>query len=58
MTVYDNIAVALEIQKGNNKDAIDKKIKEVLEYVNLEEYENRKVTELSGGQRQRVQERL
>ena len=54
MTVYDNIAVALEIQKGNNKDAIDKKIKEVLEYVNLEEYENRKVTELSGGQRQRV----
>lgn len=31
-----------------------KKIKEVLEYVNLEEYENRKVTELSGGQRQRV----
>ena len=54
MTVYDNIAVALEIQKGNNKDAIDKKIKEVLEYVNLEEDENRKVTELSGGQRQRV----
>lgn len=54
MTVYDNIAVALEIQKGNNKDAIDKKIKEVLEYVNLEEYENRKVTGLSGGQRQRV----
>ncbi|MFR4021608.1 MAG: ATP-binding cassette domain-containing protein [[Eubacterium] siraeum] len=29
-------------------------MKEVLEYVNLEEYENRKVTELSGGQRQRV----
>lgn len=27
MTVYDNIAVALEIQKGNNKDAIDKKLK-------------------------------
>lgn len=54
MTVYDNIAIALEIQKGNSKDTIDEKIKEVLNYVGLPGYEKRKVTELSGGQRQRV----
>lgn len=54
MTVYDNIAIALEIQKENNAKIIRNKVSEVLEYVDLKGYEHRKVTELSGGQRQRI----
>lgn len=53
LNIYDNIAFGLKIKKMN-KQTIDKKVKEMLRLVNLQEYENRSVESLSGGQQQRV----
>ena len=53
MTVYKNMAFALELRKMSKAD-IDKKVHEVAEILELEPYLNRKPKELSGGQRQRV----
>ncbi len=53
MNVYENIAFGLKIRKMD-KDYIDKKVKKVLELVNLKGYEKRKIDSLSGGQQQRV----
>lgn len=53
MNIYDNIAFGLK-QKKTPKDKIDKKVKRVLALVDLEGFEQRKVTTLSGGQQQRV----
>ena len=50
-TVYKNIALALELQ---GKRVEPEKIKKALSEVELDGYENRKVSELSGGQKQRV----
>lgn len=52
-TVYDNIAFPLEIQ-GIAKASIDKKVKELLELVGLEDRSNHYPAQLSGGQKQRV----
>lgn len=52
-TVYDNIAFPLEIQ-GVAKASIDKKVKELLELVGLEDRSNHYPAQLSGGQKQRV----
>lgn len=52
-TVYDNIALPMECWGYNKKD-IDKKVKELLELVELKEKINSKPRELSGGQKQRV----
>lgn len=49
--VYENIALALELQ---HKEADDKKIDELLEKLDLKNLKNRKINELSGGQKQRV----
>ena len=49
LNVYDNIAVALNLQGEKNVS-----VNKVLSQVGLEGFENRKVTELSGGQRQRI----
>jgi sulfate transport system ATP-binding protein len=51
MTVYDNIAFGLRIR---NKNDIDNRIKELLEIVHLEKFDDRYPHQLSGGQQQRV----
>ena len=53
MTVADNIAFGLEVQKKSKKE-IDARVKELLEVVSLEGLEKRHPHQLSGGQRQRV----
>ena len=50
-TVAENVSLALEIQ---GKQASEEEISQALKSVDLEGYENRKVTELSGGQKQRI----
>ena len=51
--VFDNIAFGLRISKVDEKE-IEKRVKEMLELVNLKGFEKRDVTHLSGGQQQRV----
>ena len=53
MNVADKIGYGLKIRKAP-KAEIKKKVKEMLELVQLEGYEKRKPSELSGGQKQRV----
>ena len=53
MNVFDNIAYSLKIKK-KPRDEIAKKVKEMLELVQLNGYEYRKPDALSGGQKQRV----
>ena len=53
MTVYQNIAFGLK-QDGLSKSAIDERIKEVLNLVQLSGIDDRKPDQLSGGQKQRV----
>ena len=53
MTVYNNMAFALKIQKVP-KDEIDRRIHEAAAILGLEPYLQRKPKALSGGQRQRV----
>ena len=53
MNVYKNIAFPLKMV-GLEKEAIDKKVREAAEILNLTEYLERKPAQLSGGQRQRV----
>lgn len=53
MNIFDNIAFGLK-QKKAPKNVIEKKVKKVLELVDLEGFENRRVSTLSGGQQQRV----
>lgn len=53
LTVGENIAFALELQ-GYNKDNINERIKKILHQVELDNYENRKISEISGGEKQRI----
>ena len=53
MNVYENIAFGLK-QKKMDKNIITRKVKRVLELVDLEGFERRGVQTLSGGQQQRV----
>ena len=54
MTVYDNIAFGLKIQKLK-KDEIDKKVRDIARKVDLSDEQLQKaVSQLSGGQQQRV----
>ena len=52
-TVYHNIALPLILAKAP-KDAIGKKVDEVLKFVGLEDKKNVYISQLSGGQKQRV----
>lgn len=52
-TVYDNIAIPLRLNKVDQA-TIDKRVKELLEFVNLPDKANAYPTQLSGGQKQRV----
>jgi len=53
MNIYDNISFGLK-QKKMDKNVISRKVKKVLELVDLEGFENRRISTLSGGQQQRV----
>jgi sulfate transport system ATP-binding protein len=53
MTVYDNIAFGLKIQKADKK-FIDERVNELVKLIGLEGLEKRYPSQLSGGQRQRV----
>jgi len=53
MTVYDNMAFSLKLQKHEKAD-IERRVKRAAEILGLEAYLDRKPRALSGGQRQRV----
>ncbi|MGH6858913.1 MAG: ABC transporter ATP-binding protein [Phyllobacterium sp.] len=53
MSVYQNIAFPLKMD-GQEKSAIDKKVKDAAHILNLTNYLDRRPGQLSGGQRQRV----
>lgn len=53
MTVYDNIAFGLKIQKKSKKE-IKQRVMEMISLIGLEGLEKRYPDQLSGGQRQRV----
>lgn len=52
-TVYQNIAIPL-ILEGWKKDKIEKRVEELLQFVELEDKKNVYIRKLSGGQNQRV----
>lgn len=53
MTVFDNIAFGLNIQKVDKKE-IKERVNHLIELVGLKGFEHRYPSQLSGGQRQRV----
>ena len=53
MTAYENIALALSIQKRNAKE-IDQRVKEVAKQLGITEILNKYPYQMSGGQKQRV----
>jgi multiple sugar transport system ATP-binding protein len=53
MSVYGNIAFPLKMA-GEDKAAIDRKVRDAARILNLTDYLDRKPRQLSGGQRQRV----
>lgn len=53
LTVYENVAFPLQLVK-ENKNAIEKKVLELLKWVGLEEKKDFYPKQLSGGQKQRV----
>lgn len=53
MSVYDNVAYPLKIKKLS-KQEIDKKVREYVHLVQLDEHIDKKPNQLSGGQKQRV----
>lgn len=53
LSVYDNIAFPLKLKKMP-KDEIDKKVKQYVHLVQLDQHINKKPNQLSGGQKQRV----
>ena len=53
MTVYENVAFSLRLKKLPN-DEIDKKVREYVHLVQLDQHINKKPNQLSGGQKQRV----
>lgn len=53
LSVYDNIAFPLKLKK-NSKDEIDRKVKEYVHLVQLDQHIHKKPSQLSGGQKQRV----
>lgn len=55
-TVEENLQIVFDIQKweSKSKEDIEKRIKEVLEFVELDDVRSRYIKELSGGQQQRV----
>jgi sulfate transport system ATP-binding protein len=53
MTIFENIAFGLRVRKWKNPD-VTKRVRELLQLIQLASLENRYPSQLSGGQRQRV----
>lgn len=53
LNVYDNVAFGLNL-KRLPKEVISEKVRQVLEVVDLEGFEKRRISTLSGGQQQRI----
>src|SRR5512142_1726164 len=53
LNVFDNVAFGLRMKRWPS-DQVMSRVNEVLELVNLEGFEKRRVTDLSGGEQQRV----
>ena len=53
LNVYDNVAFGLNL-KRLPKSQINEKVRQVLEVVDLEGFEKRRISTLSGGQQQRI----
>ena len=53
LTVYDNVAFPLKLKKVPNEE-IDKKVREYVHLVQLDQHIDKKPNQLSGGQKQRV----
>ncbi|MEU4422883.1 sn-glycerol-3-phosphate ABC transporter ATP-binding protein UgpC [Actinoplanes sp. NPDC024001] len=54
LTVFENIAFPLRLQKGLKEDEIQRRVREAASMLELNEHLDRKPANLSGGQRQRV----
>ncbi len=54
MTVYQNMAFGLTLEKGRDKSEIDARVREAASVLQIEPYLDRLPKALSGGQRQRV----
>ena len=54
MTAYDNMAFGLKLDGGNSRDAVDRRVREAAQILQIEPYLDRLPKALSGGQRQRV----
>ncbi len=54
MTVYDNIALTLNMVGVTDKLEVDKRIDYILQNIGMANYRKRKSSQLSGGQQQRV----
>jgi multiple sugar transport system ATP-binding protein len=54
MTVYENMAFGLTLEKGKSKDEIRKRVERAADMLQIRQYLDRLPKQLSGGQRQRV----
>jgi multiple sugar transport system ATP-binding protein len=54
MTVYDNMAFGMKLEKGHSKDEIKARVHKAAEMLQITQYLERLPKQLSGGQRQRV----
>jgi multiple sugar transport system ATP-binding protein len=54
MTVYENMAFGLTLEKGHDKDEIRQRVERAADMLQIRQYLDRLPKQLSGGQRQRV----
>jgi multiple sugar transport system ATP-binding protein len=54
MTVYENMAFGLTLEKGHSKDEIRQRVEKAADMLQIRQYLDRLPKQLSGGQRQRV----
>lgn len=54
LNVYENISYPLKLEKKYSREEVDKKVKEISNYMNISNLLKRKSYELSGGEKQRI----
>ncbi|UJW87081.1 ABC transporter ATP-binding protein [Devosia sp. SL43] len=54
MTVYENMAFGLTLEKGHDKEEIKRRVEKAADMLQIRQYLDRLPKQLSGGQRQRV----
>lgn len=54
MTVYENMAFGLKLEKGHGKEEIRRRVEKAADMLQIRQYLDRLPKQLSGGQRQRV----